>query len=154
MKLDRIIAVRNNKTVYRDGDLCMKVFDASYSKADVLNEALNQARVEETGLNIPKIHEVTVIDGKWTIVTDYIKGKTLAQLMQENPEKKDEYLELLVNLQIEVQSKSCPLLTKLKDKMNRKIAQTDFDATTRYELHTRLDSMPKHTKLCHGDFNP
>ena len=154
MKLDRIIAVRNNKTVYRDGDLCMKVFDASYSKADVLNEALNQARVEETGLNIPKIHEVTVIDGKWTIVTDYIKGKTLAQLMQENPEKKDEYLELLVNLQIEVQSKSCPLLTKLKDKMNRKIAQTDFDATTRYELHTRLDSMPKHTKLFHGDFNP
>ena len=49
MKLDRIIAVRNNKTVYRDGNLCMKVFDASYSKADILNEALNQARVEETG---------------------------------------------------------------------------------------------------------
>ena len=43
MKLDRIIAVRNNKTVYRDGELCMKVFDATYSKADVLNEALNYA---------------------------------------------------------------------------------------------------------------
>ena len=26
MNLDRIIAVRNHKTVYRDGDLCMKVF--------------------------------------------------------------------------------------------------------------------------------
>ena len=154
MNLDRIIAVRNNKTVYRDGDLCMKVFDASYSKADVLNEALNQARVEETDLHVPKIHEVTIIDGKWTIVTDYIKGKTLAQLMQENPEKKNEYLELFVDLQMEVQSKTCPLLTKLKDKMNRKIAQTDFDATTRYELHTRLDGMPKHTKLCHGDFSP
>ncbi len=154
MKLDRIIAVRNNKTVYRDGDLCMKVFDANYSKADVLNEALNQARVEETGLNIPKVREVTVIDGKWTIVTDFIKGKTLARLMEENPEKKDEYLEMFVDLQIEVQSKSCPLLTKLKDKMNRKISQTDFDATTRYDLHTRLDAMPKHTKLCHGDFNP
>ncbi len=154
MKLDRIIAVRNNKTVYRDGDLCMKVFDTSYSKADVLNEALNQARVEETGLAIPKIHEVTVLDGKWTIVTDYIKGKTLAQLMTEHPEKKDEYLELLVDLQMQVQAKTCPLLTKLKDKMNRKISQTDFDATTRYELHTRLDGMPKHNKLCHGDFNP
>jgi thiamine kinase-like enzyme len=154
MKLDRIIAVRNNKTVYRDGDLCMKVFDATYSKADVLNEALNQARVEETGLNIPKIHEVTVLDGKWTIITQYVEGKTLAQLMQEKPEKKDEYLEMFVNLQTEVQSKSCPLLTKLKDKMNRKISMTDFDATTRYELLTRLDGMPKHNKLCHGDFNP
>ena len=154
MKLDRIIAVRNNKTVYRDGELCMKVFDTNYSKADVLNEALNQARVEETGLNIPKIHEVTVIDGKWTIVSDYIKGKTLQQLMDEHPEKKDEYLNLFVDLQLEMHSKSCPLLTKLRDKMNRKISQTDFDATTRYELHSRLDAMPKHNKLCHGDFNP
>ncbi len=154
MKLDRIIAVRNNKTVYRDGDLCMKVFDATYSKADVLNEALNQARVEETGLPIPKIHEVTVMDGKWTIIMDYIKGKTLAQLMQENPDKKQEYLELFVKLQMEVQSKTCPLLTKWKDKMSRKISQTDLDATTRYELYTRLDAMPKHNKLCHGDFNP
>ncbi len=154
MNLDRIIAVRNNKTVYRDGDLCMKVFDASYSKADVLSEALNQARVEETGLHVPTVHEVTLMDGKWTIVTDYIKGKTLAQLMLENPEKKDKYLEFFVDLQIEVQSKSCPLLTKLRDKMSRKISQTDFDATTRYELFTRLDDMPKHSKLCHGDFNP
>lgn len=154
MNLDRIIAVRNNKTVYRDGDLCMKVFDASYSKADVLSEALNQARAEETGLNVPTVHEVTLMDGKWTIVTDYIKGKTLSQLMLENPEKKDGYLEFFVDLQIEVQSKRCPLLTKLRDKMSRKISQTDFDATTRYELYTRLDDMPKHSKLCHGDFNP
>ena len=154
MKLDRIIAVRNNKTVYRDGDLCMKVFDETYSKADVLNEALNQARVEETGLPIPKIQAVTVIDGKWTIVSDYIKGKTLAQLMEEDPDKKSEYMNLFVDLQIEVQSKTCPMLTKLKDKMNRKISETDFDATTRYDLHTRLDAMPKHNKLCHGDFNP
>jgi len=93
MQLDRVIAVRNDKTIYRDGDKCIKVFGAFYSKADVLNEALNQARIEEIGLNIPKIHEVSVIDGKWAIVSEYIKGKSLAQLMKENPEKKDEYLE-------------------------------------------------------------
>ena len=46
MDLDRVIAVRNSKTVYRDGENCIKVFDSDYSKADVLNEALNQARVE------------------------------------------------------------------------------------------------------------
>ena len=154
MKLDRVIAVRNSKTVYRDGDNCIKVFDKDYSVADVLNEALNHARVLETGLKIPQIREVTMIDGKWAIVYEYIKGKTLAQLMQENPEKKEEYLELFVNLQIEVQSKTCPLLNKLKDKMNRKISQADLDATTRYDLHTRLEGMPKHNKLCHGDFNP
>ena len=154
MTLDRVIAVRTAKTVYRDGDLCIKVFNEEFSKADVLNEALNQARIEETGLNIPKIHEVTKIDGKWAIVSDFIKGKTLQQLMDEEPEKKDEYLNLFVDLQLTVLSKTSPLLNKLKDKMNQKISMAELDATTRYDLHTRLNGMPKHNKVCHGDFNP
>ena len=154
MKLDRVIAVRNNKTIYRDGDRCIKVFNAEYSKADILSEALNQARIEQTGINLPKVIEVTMIDGKWAIVSEYIKGKTLAQLMAEDEENKAKYIEMLVDLQMSVHACVCPQLPKLKDKMSRKIADTDFDATTRYDLHTRLESMPKHNKVCHGDFNP
>ena len=154
MNLDRVIAVRNKKTIYRDGDRVIKVFSEDYSKADVLNEALNQARIEETGLNIPAILEVTMVDGKWAIVSEYIKGKTLAQMLQEEPAKKDEYLALMVDIQLQVQKKTCPMLNKLKDKMNRKISMSDLDATTRYDLHTRLEGMPKHNKVCHGDFNP
>lgn len=154
MKLEKVIAVRTGKTVYRDGDLAVKVFDQDYSKADVLNEALNQARVEETALHIPKIVEVTKTDGKWAIVAEFITGKTLDRLMEENPDKTDEYLELFVDLQMQVHAQKAPLLNRLKDKMNRKIAQAELDATTRYELHTRLEGMPKHNKVCHGDFNP
>ena len=154
MNLSEIIAVRKNKTVYRDGDRCYKVFDSDFSKADILNEALNQARVEETELNIPNVLEVTLIEGKWAIVSDFIEGKTLARLMEENPEKEDEYLALFVDLQLKMHSQTCPLLNKLQDKMNRKISETDLSATVRYELHTRLEAMPKHKKLCHGDFRP
>ena len=154
MKLDNVIAVRKAKKVYRDGDKCIKVFDKDYSKADVLNEALKQARIEETGLNIPKVLEVTTIDGKWAIVSEFIEGVTLAELMEKNPDKLDEYLNVLVDVQLEIQSKTCPLLNKLKDKMNRKISEADLDATTRYELHSRLEGMPKHNKVCHGDINP
>ena len=154
MKLDKIIAVRTGKTIYKDEDRAVKVFDSDYSKADILNEALNQARIEETGLNIPKILGVNMIDGKWAIVSEFIKGKTMAQLMQENPDKYDEYLEQFVDIQMSILEMKAPLLTKLKDKMNRKISQADIDATTRYELHTRLEGMPKHNKVCHGDFNP
>lgn len=154
MKLDRVIAIRNNKTVYRDGDRCIKVFNSEYTKADVLNEALNQARIEETGLNIPKILEVTMINGKWAIVSEFIKGQTLSQLIKECPEKKSEYIDLLINLQSEIHSKSCPLLNRLKDNLRRKIADTDLDATVRYDLHNRLGSMPRHNKVCHGDLIP
>lgn len=156
MKLDRVIAIRNTKTVYRDGDKCIKIFNKEYSKADVLNEALNQARIEETGLNIPRVLEVTMIDGKWAIVSDYIKGRTLAELMAEaeDEDKKNEYIDLLVDLQMNIHKQTCPLLNSLKDKMTRKISQSDLDATTRYDLHTRLEGMPKHNKVCHGDLNP
>ena len=154
MNLDRVIAVRNSKTLYRDGDKCIKVFDENYSKADILNEALNTARVEETGLNIPKVLEVCKVDGKWAIVTEYIKGKTLAKIMEEDPDNIDKYLEQFVDLQIEVQSHTCRNQNKLKDKMSRKIGEAELDATTRYDLRTRLEAMPKHAKLCHGDFNP
>ena len=154
MKHDNIIATPAGKVVYRDGDQAVKVFDESYKKSDVLNEALNTARVEETGLAIPQLIDVQQIDGKWAIITEYIPGKTLAQLMEENPEKEDEYLELFVDLQLDMHKHTCPMLNMLTEKMNRKIDQTKLDATMRYELHARLASMHVHKKLCHGDFNP
>lgn len=154
MKFDNVIAERTHKKIYRDGDNAIKVFDKNFSKADVLNEALNQARIEETGININKIKEVDLVEGSWAIISDFIEGETLASLMEKNPDKLDEYLEMFVDLQIYIHTKTCPMLNKLKDKMNRKISEADLDATTRYELHTRLDGMPKHKKVCHGDFNP
>ncbi len=154
MKLKDVIYETQGKKIYRDGDKAVKVFDEEFSKAEVLNEALNQARVEEIGINMPKIHEVTKVDGKWAIVTDFIEGKTLAQIMEENPDKIDELMDKFVDIQIKILSKRSPLLTDLRDKMQRKISSTKLDATTRYELHTRVNSMKKHNKVCHGDFVP
>ena len=121
------------KTVYRDGDTAIKEFCEGFPKAEVLNEALCNARVETIeALNVPKILGVTVTDGKWSIIKEYVPGKTLEQLMDENPDKLDEYMSQMVDLQLLIHSQACPLLNKLKEKTIRS----------------------KHTKLCHGDFNP
>ena len=154
MKLDNMIYTDGRKTIYRDGDLKIKVFSENYSKADVFNEALNHARIEETGIRVPKLHEVANVDGKWALVMDFIDGKTLAELMAEDPAKTEAYLERLVDTQVEIQSHSCRLLTRHKDKMRRKISETNFDATQRYDLNIRLDGMPSHREVLHGDFNP
>lgn len=154
MNFDNVIYESPRKVIYRDGDSTIKVFDEGYSKADVMNEALNIARIEETGLNIPKLRDVMTVDGKWAIVIDYVEGKTLDRLMEENPDRLDEYLDMFVDLQRTVLEKRCPLLTKLRDKMNRKIHSADLDISTQYDLHTRLEGMPRHNKVCHGDFNP
>jgi tRNA A-37 threonylcarbamoyl transferase component Bud32 len=155
MNLDNIIAKRVNKKIYRDGDRRIKVFNKDFSKADVLNEALNQAKVEETELNIPKILEVTMVDGCWAIIAEFIEGSTLAELTNKNPEKTLDYIDLMVDLQIKVHIQKCPLLpNKLYDKMLRKISLTNFDPIIKYELQAHLEGMPRHDKLCHGDFRP
>jgi len=89
MNLENVIAERKTKTIYRDGDSVVKLFNQNYSKADILNEALNQARVEEVGLNIPKILEVTSHEGMWAIRSEFIEGQTLSHLMRDDPENKD-----------------------------------------------------------------
>ena len=91
-----VIFTRPHKTIYAAGRRIIKVFDERYTKADVLNEARNEALVEEN----------TILNS---------------------------------------------LRHKLMDQIN---SLKDLDATARYELATRLESMPRHTKLCHGDFNP
>ena len=149
-----VIAKGVNKVSYRDGNVRIKIFENDFKKSDILNEALNQARVEETGLRIPKLLEVRKTDGKWSILTEYVEGVTLQSLMEESPEQVKSYMEQFVLLQREIQSKRSPLLTKLKDKMNRKISQSGLNATTRYDLHTRLNAMPDHIKVCHGDYHP
>lgn len=154
MKLDRVIAVRTQKTIYRDGDRCIKVFNANYNKAAIFNEASNHVRLEEIGLNVPKVLEVTKLDDKWAIVTEYIRGKTLEQLMKEHPENKNAYYRTLADLQSSVHKKECPYLYRLKDELNQKINVSELDATTRYALHNRLETLAKGMAICHGDFCP
>lgn len=148
------IIKRENKEIYREGDKLVKVFDESFKKADVLNEALNNARVEETGLKIPRLLDVKKVEKGWAITREYIEGRPLSEIMAEDPDNEDAYLEKFVDLQLEIHAKKCPHLNKIKDKMHAKISASDYEATVRYDLHNRLEGMKKHTKVLHGDFCP
>lgn len=150
-----LIVKRSYKEVYKCEEGIAKVFEEAHPKADVFNEALNTARVEATGLDIPKVKEVSLVDGKWTLLIEYREGTTLEEMMASDKANLEKYMEDFVDLQLDMHSKKSPRLNKLKDKLARQInSLKELDATTRYELMTRLESMPKHDKLCHGDFNP
>lgn len=154
MELKEVIARRNHKIIYRDGDKLVKLFDESYAQSSILNEAINQVRVAETGLNIPKFHAVTVIDGKSAIVMEYIEGRTFTDLFRSYPERQAELLTFFVSIQREIHARKHLLLTKYVDKLKRKILNSRLDASTRYDLSMRLDGMRPHTHVLHGDFFP
>lgn len=155
MDFKNLIAAGETVDVYRDGKMAVKIFKNADAKTKALHEALTHSRVETTGLPIPIIHEVSVIDGKWAITMDHIEGKTLHQMMKEDPDNIADYVDDMVDIQLEIHSKTMPLLSKLKDKLSRQIEGLScLDDTKKYELLTRLESMPKHRKLCHGNFTP
>lgn len=155
INLDNPIVERKTKTVYRDNDKTIKLFVENYSKANILNEALNQARVEEgTKLAVPKLIEVSKIDNRWALVSEHIEGKPLDKLMEEHPEKEDEYLNKFIDVQLEVLSNRVPLLNRMKEKYRRKINEADINENTKYDLLQRLEGMRSDLSLCHGDYNP
>jgi tRNA A-37 threonylcarbamoyl transferase component Bud32 len=155
MELKNLIASGENVDVYRDGNMTVKVFKENQPKTAAMYEALTHSRVETTGLPIPIIHEIKVVEGKWAIAMDHIEGENLYEIMKKDTQNMNKYVNEMVDIQLEIHSKSAPLLSKLKDKMVRQIKSLDsIDEVKRYEMLTRLESMPKHTKLCHGNFTP
>lgn len=150
-----LLKVRPNKKIYREDDKLIKLFDHNIvKKSEVLKEAYSHALVEETGLSVPKLLYVNNEGEDWAIATEYINGNTIETLMKNDPDNKKKYIDKLVELQMAMSKISCSDLKKLRDKMNDRISHSGLEATVRYELHVRLDSLPRHNKLCHGDFNP
>ena len=151
---DRIIAIRTDKIVYRDGNTVLKVFDPAYSTANIFNEALNQARIEETGFPVPKIMEILKLDGKWAIRREYAEGTTLERLMQEQPENRESYLDRFTDVQREIFALQAKQLNRQKHKLSQRIARAPIPEEKRELLLETLFALPDGSATLHGDFIP
>ncbi|MDR2686885.1 MAG: aminoglycoside phosphotransferase family protein [Oscillospiraceae bacterium] len=155
-----LIVQRPNKQIFRregpEGPQRVKLFGESVPASDVLHEALNHARACEAGLPVPCLREVTKLEDRWAVVADFVEGPTLLERMEAGPGG-PRWMELFVRLQMRVHAARAPQMQRQKDKLNRRVsagAAYGLDATTRYELHVRLEAMPDHQKVCHGDVVP
>ena len=121
MKLEEknLIVKRSYKEVYKCEEGIVKVFAKEHPKSDVLNEALNTARVEEAGLDIPSVKEVTQIDGKWALVIEYKDGKTMEEMMKVDPTNLEKYMNDFVDLQLSVRSTVFPCANSLPAPLRR-----------------------------------
>ena len=82
-----IICRRANKTVYKVGNEVIKVSVPEHPKTGVFNEALITSYVESFGVPCAKVLYVKEFDGGWGLGLEYIEGQTLAEKMQNEPEK-------------------------------------------------------------------
>ncbi|MCM1299755.1 MAG: phosphotransferase [Firmicutes bacterium] len=142
------------EVVEQDG-VAYKIFDKSFSRAQIFYEAMLQTKAEEAGVRVPKIYGIEPVDDRLAIASEYIEGKTVTQLLEEYPAKTDFYIDIMVQTQLSIHQHVVSDIKKLKHKIAREIkANAVLDEIKKYELETRLASMPQHNKLCHGNFGP
>ena len=154
MKFDRVIAIRNTKTVYRDGNLCIKCFLAPHSKTDVLTEALNHARMEQTELYVPALHDVTELDGKRAIVMDFIRGTTLQQKIEQEPENIEKHLAMMVTLQQNIHRQTVNGLSDQREILRRALDTAAAVVSVPQTLYKELEEFSAQRCVCHGDLEP
>ena len=130
-----LIFTRPHKKIYATEDKIIKVFDNNYKKSDVLNEARNEALVEEnTDLNVPSLSAVSKTEEGWALTREKVEGTTLAELMTKNPNKLEEYMETFVDLQLTVHQQRVPTIKTLRHKLMDQInSAKELDATARWK---------------------
>ena len=153
--LSNIVCIKSNKTIYKEDNYLIKLYEDNIDVSKILNEALNQQRVmENTDLNVPKLVEVTKIADKWAIVMEYVDGINLEQYLEEHQDRVDDVLEILVATQIKILGYRVPLLTRSKELYSYKISKNDaLNDEKRKELLLKLEESRNHSKLCHGDLS-
>lgn len=159
MNIGQKLLERTNKVIYRseDNQYLIKVFNHTMvPKSDVLQEATIQSRVEELNeILIPSVEEVFKIGDDWCIASKYIEGKTLDQLIEEEPSRLKEYMDKFVLLQIKMHSITASKLQTVHNLLGERIntLKGEVSASSRYELHLRLDSFNRDSKLVQLDYN-
>ena len=152
MKLDRIISVSNRTTVFRDGGNAVKVYRASYPKSAILNEGMNLALAEELGLPVPRFRQITTVDDRWAMITEYIAGKTFRRMLTESPSKADALLLKWAALQRTIHEKRCSALPQINDLAAQRIEGSGLPYDLIRRLSERLQKLPRGHEVCHGEY--
>ncbi|WP_410982923.1 phosphotransferase family protein [Bacillus cereus] len=157
MNLGNPIAIGNTAKIYFYDNKIVKVFKKHFPNTESLYEAQKQEYAYSCGLHVPKVLEVTEIKGRQAIIIEYVKGKTIGDLLINNMERAGNYISVCVNVQQKVHAvvAESDLLEPMSEKLHRQIESVQYlDEKQKDKLLRKLDSMVCKSRLCHGDFHP
>lgn len=154
MILGNPIARGNTAEIYLSNNKIIKVYNDYLPDSESINEANKQKYAYSCGLPVPKIIEVTKINGKQAIIMEYVGGETLGELMLKDKEQAEYYLNISVNIQLEVHSIIPEAIESMHDKLYRQIETVNkLDNRQKSYLLKKLESFTYESRLCHGDFH-
>ncbi|CAN7520634.1 phosphotransferase family protein [Rossellomorea sp. LjRoot5] len=154
MNLGTPTATGNTANVYLYEKKIYKVFNDSLPAYESIKEAKKQQYAHSCGLPVPEIFHVTKTDGKQVIIMEHIKGRTLGDLLTDNMEKAEYYMNMSVEVQMKIHQITAHSIEPMSEKLRRQIESApDLEDGVKTRLLKKLDSMTFEKKLCHGDFH-
>src|SRR5690625_4475900 len=154
MNLGNPIAVGNTAEIFQIDNKIIKVFNALLPDGEAIQEASKQQYAHLCGLPVPKILDVTNIDGKQAIVMEYVKGETLGNLFLKNRKQVEYYLDISVNMQQEIHNIFTDNIEPMYDRLYRQISTgKSLNKDQKNRLLHKLESFTFENRLCHGDFH-
>lgn len=154
MNLGTPIAIGNTAEIYLFENRVVKVFNSNLPDTEALYEASKQKYAYSCGLSVPKILDVTKIDGKQAIIMEYIQGKTIGDLLFENKDQAEYYMNISVDIQQKMHRIVADSLEPMSEKLRRQIESAHLlNKRHKSALIQKLDHMTFDKRLCHGDFH-
>ncbi|OIU71812.1 phosphotransferase family protein [Rossellomorea aquimaris] len=154
MNLGIPIASGNTAEIFLHEDKIIKVFNERLPCGEATYEAGKQKLAYSTGLPVPKILDVEKIDGKQALIMEYVKGKTLGELISDSPGDAGHYMDLSVDIQLKIHSMKVDTLEPMKMKLANQIDGVgELSQRLKEVLIERLDEITFEERLCHGDLH-
>jgi aminoglycoside phosphotransferase (APT) family kinase protein len=154
MNLGTPIAIGNTAKIYLYENRIVKVFNDYFPDTESSYEAYKQKYAYSCGLSVPKILDVTKIDGKQAIIMEYIKGRTIGDILSKNMEQAEYYMNISVDIQQKIHMIPANSLEPMSEKLSRQIESAhNLDKRHKSALIQKLDTMTFEKRLCHGDYH-
>ncbi|PKR82726.1 aminoglycoside phosphotransferase family protein [Heyndrickxia camelliae] len=154
MHLGLPIAEGATAKVYLSDNNIMKVFNEYLPETESMYEASKQKFAYSCGLPVPKVLDVTKIDGKQAIIMEHIKGRTIGDILFEDMKKAEYYISISVDLQQKIHRISADSIEPMSVKLIRNIESADIlDEKHKAALKNKMKKISFEKKLCHGDYH-
>lgn len=157
MEIGKIVGRGRTADVFEYGhDSIIKILKPRFSNSLAEKEEKLHTIVQDSGLPVPKLLDVVMIDGKKGLVYQKINGISMLDSIRDNPNKMPDYANDLASLHIDISR--CKIDDDRLETVNKRylswIENTDIlTAEDKEKVLSYLGELPHGNSLCHSDFH-
>lgn len=135
---------------YESNKVC-KLFFEGYPREYVELEFHNSKEMYEHNIRIPKPYEIITLNNRTGILYEKIIGKTLLNIMIENKENVEVYLNIFTNLHKDILKQHTHNIIPYKIYLTTMLKNRGI---TTNDILEKINLLPEGDCLLHGDFHP